>query len=210
LLAYGRQAAAQLSHFVEAYPRLVFEAHSTDYQTRDILRALVEDHFAILKVGPALTFAFREAIFALALVETEWLSGRQGVELSSIGDALETVMLANPLYWRDFYAGPEARLRFARKYSYSDRSRYYWHVPEVERSVALLLHNLELHPPPLVVLSQFLPVQYERVRAGVLANTPRDLVYDKIRTVLADYAYACGYPLRPEVHSTAPRRVDRG
>ena len=208
LLAYDRQAAARLSRFVEAYPHLVFEAHSTDYQTRDILRALVEDHFAILKVGPALTFAFREAVFALALIETEWLLGREGVKLSGIGEALETVMLANPLYWREYYGGPESRLRFARKYSYSDRSRYYWHVPEVERSVALLLHNLQLHPPPLAVLSQFLPVQYERVRTGALANTPRDLVYDKIRTVLADYAYACGYHGRPEDHRPRPWTVE--
>jgi D-tagatose-1,6-bisphosphate aldolase subunit GatZ/KbaZ len=204
LLTYDRQAAARLARFVEADPRLVFEAHSTDYQTRDVLRALVEDHFAILKVGPALTFAFREAIFALAQIETEWLSGREWVELSGIGEVLEKAMLANPLYWRDYYAGPESHLRFARKYSYSDRSRYYWPVPEVESAVARLLHNLEQYPAPLVVLSQFLPVQYERVRTGALANRPRELVYDKIRTVLADYAYACGHRDRPRVHGTAP------
>ncbi|HWL57530.1 MAG TPA: class II D-tagatose-bisphosphate aldolase, non-catalytic subunit [Paracoccus sp. (in: a-proteobacteria)] len=44
-------------------PGLVFEAHSTDYQTRDALIALVKDGFAILKVGPGLTSVLREALF---------------------------------------------------------------------------------------------------------------------------------------------------
>ena len=37
---------------------LVFEAHSTDYQPPEGLARLVSDGFAVLKVGPALTFAF--------------------------------------------------------------------------------------------------------------------------------------------------------
>jgi len=193
LLAYDRQAAVRLSRLIEAHPRLVFEAHSTDYQTRDALRALVEDHFAILKVGPALTFAFREAVFALALVETEWLSGREEVELSNVGRVLDAAMLANPVHWRNYHAGPEHHLQFARKYSYSDRSRYYWSAPDVDKAVARLLHNLKRHPAPLTVLSQFLPVQAERIRTGAVANLPQDLICDKIRSVLANYAYACGY-----------------
>jgi D-tagatose-1,6-bisphosphate aldolase subunit GatZ/KbaZ len=193
LLAYNRQAAARLSLLIGAYPRLIFEAHSTDYQTRDALRALVEDHFCILKVGPALTFAFREAVFALASIEAEWLSGREGVELSGIRQALDAAMVANPVHWRSYYTGPEDQLRFARSYSYSDRSRYYWQVPEVQKALARLLHNLEGHPAPLTVLSQFLPVQAERVRTGAVANVPGELICDKIRSVLADYAHACGY-----------------
>lgn len=50
---------------------MVYEAHSTDYQTQTAYQELVRDHFAILKVGPALTFALREAIFALAQIEQE-------------------------------------------------------------------------------------------------------------------------------------------
>jgi D-tagatose-1,6-bisphosphate aldolase subunit GatZ/KbaZ len=193
LLAYNREAAARLSLLIGAYPRLVFEAHSTDYQTRDALRALVEDHFCILKVGPALTFAFREAVFALASIEAEWLSGREGVELSGIRQALDTAMVANPVYWRSYYTGPQDRLRLARSYSYSDRSRYYWQVPHVQKALARLLHNLDRHPAPLTLLSQFLPVQAERVRTGDVVNVPEELICDKIRPVLADYAQACGY-----------------
>lgn len=165
----------------------------TDYQTRDALRRLVEDHFAILKVGPALTFAFREAVFALAMIETELLSRQDGIELSRIQQAVDNAMLARPAYWQSYYAGSERHVQFARRYSFGDRSRYYWTDPGVQESLARLLGNLEEHPIPLTLLSQFLPVQYERVRRGVVANAPRELICDKIRSVLADYAYACGY-----------------
>lgn len=193
LFEYHRPAAAQLARFIEADRQLIFEAHSTDYQTRAALRALVEDHFAILKVGPALTFAFREAVFALAMLEAEWLSSRQGVELSHVIKVLDQAMVANPTYWKKYYAGPASQQQIARKYSFSDRSRYYWPQPEVQQALAQLLNNLRQYPAPLTLLSQFLPAQYEKVRGGILLNTPAELINDKITAVVADYAYACGY-----------------
>jgi D-tagatose-1,6-bisphosphate aldolase subunit GatZ/KbaZ len=48
VIDYGPQKARELSHAITAVPNIVYEAHSTDYQTRDALRALVQDHFAIL------------------------------------------------------------------------------------------------------------------------------------------------------------------
>lgn len=196
LFVYQRAAAALLARFIEADEQLVFEAHSTDYQSHQALRELVEDHFAVLKVGPALTFAFREAVFALTMLEQEWLARRPGVELSNLIEVLDRAMLANPVHWQKYYAGPEPYLRFARKYSFSDRSRYYWPDPQVQQALARLIGNLQQHPVPLTLLSQFLPLQYERVKAGILASTPTELINDKIAAVLADYAYACGYALR--------------
>ena len=73
---YQRSAAAGLARAIENQPGLVYEAHSTDYQTRAALRELVEDHFAILKVGPGLTFAYREALFALGAIEREMVASR--------------------------------------------------------------------------------------------------------------------------------------
>lgn len=52
IIDYQPQKAVALSKMVEDYDTLVFEAHSTDYQTPQSLRQLVIDHFAILKVGP--------------------------------------------------------------------------------------------------------------------------------------------------------------
>ena len=189
---YNSIQASGLSRFIEAHEHLVFEAHSTDYQRREALRKMVADHFAILKVGPALTFAFREAVFALALMEREWLVDKSGVSLSNIIDILDSVMRANPIHWKKHYIGTEEYLRYARRYSYSDRARYYWSMPELQQALRILLANLEKNPVPLMLLSQFMPVQYERLREGSLGLSPRDLIHDKIASVLADYAYACG------------------
>ena len=173
VFAYHRDKARPLSRQIEKHDGLVFEAHSTDYQTRQALKAMVEDHFAILKVGPWLTYAFREAIFALAEIEREWLVEKKGITLSQIREALEKAMLANPVHWKKYYHGDEAYLSYARSYSYSDRCRYYWPQPEVDAALHNLLANLSDHPPPLPLLSQYLPVQYEAIRQGCLAKTRR-------------------------------------
>jgi D-tagatose-1,6-bisphosphate aldolase subunit GatZ/KbaZ len=192
LFVYDRSRAVELSRFIETQQGLVYEAHSTDYQPRQALRQLMEDHFAILKVGPALTFAFREAVFALAWMEREWLGG-QWIILSNLQTELEEVMLEKPRDWRKYYHGDREAQHFARQYSYSDRSRYYWPDPRVQKALKKLFTNLEEHPVPLTLLSQFLPQQYDRVRAGILEYKPRAWVKDKIMAVLEDYLYACGH-----------------
>lgn len=191
---YVPERAADLSRFIENYDHLVYEAHSTDYQTRESLRHLVRDHFAVLKVGPALTFAFREAVFALSMIEEELLTSKPGeVPSSKLADVLEHAMLANPVHWEEYYTGSLEERWFARKYSLSDRSRYYWPVPSVQEALNRLLTNLGQNPIPPSLLSQYLPVQYTRVREGLIANRPRALIMDKIASVLSDYAYACAY-----------------
>jgi len=64
VVAYNRPAAQGLVACLSALPML-FEAHSTDYQTPQALADLVQDGFGILKVGPGLTFALREALYGL-------------------------------------------------------------------------------------------------------------------------------------------------
>lgn len=189
---YDRAAAAGLSRFIETQPGLVFEAHSTDYQTPAALRALVEDHFAILKVGPALTFAYREAIFALEAIEREWLGSRGNMALSNVRLTLDAAMQANPAYWRTYYSGDEAELAFKRAYSLSDRARYCWSVAEVQAAVARLLAHLSAAPMPLSLVSQYMPRQYERVRMGMMPLHPQALLMDAVRSVLIEYLAASG------------------
>lgn len=184
---YAPAAARSLSEVVTEYPGLVFEAHSTDYQTRDGLAALVRDHWAVLKVGPGLTFALREALFALAAIEDELAA-----EPSGLVDELEAAMLADPTWWAGYYDGDPDQQRLARRYSYSDRSRYYWPQPRVAAAVERLFHNLDTTGIPLPLLSRHLPDQYRRVRSGELSPTARALVIDHVRDVLRDYAHACG------------------
>jgi D-tagatose-1,6-bisphosphate aldolase subunit GatZ/KbaZ len=193
LFEYNHSPAAPLVRFIETNDHLVYEAHSTDYQTRDALKRLVEDHFAILKVGPALTFAFREAVYALSWIEEELLARESSAGASNLAQVLDQSMLANPVYWKKYYSGDESELEFARKYSFSDRSRYYWPVPDVQQALSKLFENLERKTVPLTLLSQYMPIQYNKVRCGELANSPKAWVYDKITSVLSDYAFACGY-----------------
>lgn len=184
---YSRETAKSLSRFIESHPALVYEAHSTDYQPPAALRAMVEDHFAILKVGPALTFAFREAIFALAAIE-ECLCETP----SRILNVIEEEMLYNPKHWIKYYRGSERQLRLARQYSYSDRIRYYWMTPAVKQAFHQLRSNLSNITIPLTLISQYLPHQYQKVLEGSLPGQFDALVIDKIRSILEDYNIACG------------------
>jgi D-tagatose-1,6-bisphosphate aldolase subunit GatZ/KbaZ len=180
-----------LAAVIAAQPHMVYEAHSTDYQTPASLRALVRSHFAILKVGPALTFALREALFALEVVERESLPAAGA---SGLRDTLLAAMAANPRHWQKYYLSTEPQLRLDLQFSLSDRLRYYWPVPSVEQAVTRLLARLEENPPPLALLSQFLPQQYAAIRAGTLAAAARELVLHHIDLVLQQYAQACGAP----------------
>jgi D-tagatose-1,6-bisphosphate aldolase subunit GatZ/KbaZ len=189
---YDREKASGLCSALPSDLPIVYEAHSTDYQSTQSLREMVEDHFAILKVGPWLTFAFREAIFALSAMERELLGGNKAIRLSEVRQALENAMLWNPSHWRSYYHGDEAKKRFSRAYSYSDRCRYYWHEAKVQEEIGRLLANLENHPLPATLISQFLPLEYEATRGGSRSARPRDLIRSHIQAILRRYAKACG------------------
>ncbi|HUN61406.1 MAG TPA: D-tagatose-bisphosphate aldolase, class II, non-catalytic subunit [Candidatus Sulfotelmatobacter sp.] len=190
---YETKKAKALSRFLSGHWTGIYEAHSTDYQTREALRQMVLDHFAILKVGPWLTFALREAVFALAAIEKEMLSGKAGITLSGLPEVLDAAMLEHPANWKNYYHGDESALHIARKYSYSDRIRYYWPQPAVSAALQQLLHNLTTNPAPHSLLSQYLPRQASAVRFGFLLNQPGALIRDKILEVLEQYSHACGY-----------------
>jgi D-tagatose-1,6-bisphosphate aldolase subunit GatZ/KbaZ len=101
-------------------------------------------------------------------------------------------MLENPGYWKPYYSGDAAALKFARKFSYSDRSRYYWPNPKVDAALKVLLKNLSDSAIPITLLSQYLPAQCEAVRSGRIKPTPRELIHDKVMEVTGVYARACG------------------
>lgn len=192
IISYQREKAAGIKRFIESFPGIVYEAHSTDYQRSDKLKELVEDHFAILKVGPALTFAFREAIFALELIEKELADTRPGMSLSQLSRVMNAAMDSEPKNWKAYFSGSEEEVRLARIYSFSDRIRYYWNVPEVNQSVNELITNLETISIPLTLVSQYLPIQYAHIREGKISATPRKLIRDHILDVVRLYESACG------------------
>lgn len=186
---YDREKAKDLMASIQEFPNLVFEGHSTDYQTKIKLRELVEDGVGILKVGPALTFAMREGMFALENIEKELIYGTD-ITPSGFQDALEAEMLKEGKHWRKHYQGTELELRMKRKYSFSDRCRYYMPTPAVEAAKERLISNLRTLGIPLNLLSQFMPIQYTKVREGLLVNDPVELVEDRIINTIDEYLYA--------------------
>jgi D-tagatose-1,6-bisphosphate aldolase subunit GatZ/KbaZ len=167
-------------------PDIAFEAHSTDFQRDFAYGALVMDGFAILKVGPGLTFAMREAIFALTDIETEIVAPK---DRSRLVETIRAVMMENPAHWRDYYKGVDREMLLFN--SYSDRIRYYWPDPRIETAMAKLIANLSVVPIPDILLSRHLPAQYARVRDGELKRDAEALILDKVRDVLRVYSDAC-------------------
>jgi D-tagatose-1,6-bisphosphate aldolase subunit GatZ/KbaZ len=188
VIDYERSATVELRHVLDDEEHLVFEAHSTDYQRPAQLRELVEDHWAVLKVGPGLTFAMREALFALTFIENELIPRPSR---SNLVEVIERRMLANPEYWQGYYEGDPIAQRTARRYSYSDRLRYYWADDEVDAARRTLLSNLDRTGIPMPLISQFLPYQYDRIRAGELEPVAQSLVIDRIRDAMRPYSRAC-------------------
>jgi D-tagatose-1,6-bisphosphate aldolase subunit GatZ/KbaZ len=185
---YKPDRAVALSRSIEPVANLVFEAHSTDYQTAEALAALVRDHFAILKVGPGVTFALREALWSLDAIEAETIPTSQRARLREV--AIER-MRAEPGNWRKYYHAQDAALRQQLQYSLSDRIRYYWPDAQITTAQELLFMNLRETAPTLALVSQYLPLAYAAVRAGRASLDPADLVMAHIGATLDAYHGAC-------------------
>jgi D-tagatose-1,6-bisphosphate aldolase subunit GatZ/KbaZ len=99
-------------------------------------------------------------------------------------------MKRDPRYWSAYYLDAE-RQDFDLQFSLSDRIRYYWTAPAVERACTQLLDGLTARGIPLTLISQYLPAQYAAIREGSLNNNPRELVLDGVEQVLRHYDRAC-------------------
>ena len=183
---YKREKIAELKKTVAKRSSLFFEGHSTDYQSDGALRALVEDRFIFLKVGPALTFALREALIGLSYIEALVSGdGQNRIEL-----ALLRIMKSNDKYWKDYYPKDEKPLLL---YSLSDRVRYYWDTPEMRLEIERLfsvLQNYDLMPG---LISQYLPRFGGPHNIAILPRsiTPRELALAAVDAELARYEIAC-------------------
>ena len=186
---YDRDAAKDLCAKLKEYPQVVFEGHSTDYQSAECLRKMVEDGICILKVGPALTYGLREALFALSMMERELVPAHEQAYLI---ETLDEVMTEKPANWQKHYHGDFHQLGLARKYSFSDRARYYIGGPELVAAQEKLFENLRKYPIPMNMLHQYMPLQYEKVRNGTLTLDPKALALDGVARFMRDYEYAAG------------------
>ena len=172
VIVYRPEKARALSAALDARCRsFVFEAHSTDYQPPEALAALVRDGFAILKVGPGLTFALREALYGLDQIAAD-LDGEPAVSCSR---RWKRLMLANPGHWQKYYHGTPDELRLQRHFSYSDRIRYYWPEPGAQAAVDRLLARLDGRRIPETLVSQYLGALYPDVASGQISPEAGDL-----------------------------------
>jgi len=184
---YDSENASDLCARLKDFPNLVFEGHSTDYQTFESLTQMVEDGIAILKVGPALTFGLREALFSLSKIEAELIPAESCAHYIEV---LEAMMLENPGNWQKHYQGTEAELAFKRKYSFSDRARYYMGLDAVVNAQQKLFENLSRVRIPLNILHQYMPFQYEQVVRGELELDPVALAKNGVIQFVQDYSVA--------------------
>ena len=186
VVAYDPAAARAL---VACLPDLsmLFEAHSTDYQTPAALAALVTDGFGILKVGPGLTFGLREALYGLDHIADVLCANRP----ISLRAQMEALMLDQPQHWSKYYHGSSAHQQMQRHFSYSDRIRYYWADPAAVAATTALLDALGNMSIPEPLIAQYLGALYESVMAKRVGTTAPELLRASVSRVLQPYFVAC-------------------
>lgn len=192
---YDPKKARELSGTLATLPGFVFEAHSTDYQPEAALSALVRDGFVILKVGPWLTFALREALYGLDAIASI-IAPTSGDKIPSametgLPSVMEGLMMREPKNWQKYYEGDSVELLFQRHFSFSDRIRYYWPYPDAQHAVDRLFARLGDRVIPNPLVSQYLGGLYSKVIEGSLIAEPRRLVLAAVAKVLEQYECAC-------------------
>lgn len=190
VIQYDSSKSLHLQSLLREYPSLVYEVHSSDYQSASSLKNLVEDSFCIVKVGPWLTYAYREALFLLEHIETILHEKTPFTQLSDLQSTVFQVLGNNNQYWKGYYEEGEG-LSLQLLYSYSDRMRYYWSNDTIQKSVSVLLNNLEFVVMPNTLISQYFPNQYLKILEKRLEPTPNAIIIDKIRDVLTLFTDAC-------------------
>lgn len=186
IITYDAQRARKLTDYAKTLP-FVLEGHSTDYQPTSALGAMRRDGIAILKVGPALTFALREALYALESMEKDLYAYSPAGGYSRFSDVLEQKLMQMPKYWERYYHGSEGDLAFARRYSLSDRCRYYLEDDTIKESIRRLIANINAKPLPFGLTSQYFPAQKEAILEHGGNISGEWLIKERIRDVIKTY-----------------------
>lgn len=180
---YDSAKAADLTQTIRRHEDIAFEAHSTDYQSTGNLSHLVADHSVILKVGPELTFRFREGVMALDQIE----AALNVPFPAAIKNTILRSMAEEPADWANYYQGSVEHVEFLKIYSFSDRIRYYWDRSPVSSAFEQLFANLTSVGVTAAMASQYgasFPVERAKV-------DPVELISPRIETTTARYYRAC-------------------
>ncbi|MEA4914724.1 MAG: class II D-tagatose-bisphosphate aldolase, non-catalytic subunit [Christensenella sp.] len=186
IITYDAKKARKLTDHAKTLP-FILEGHSTDYQPTSALGAMRRDGIAILKVGPALTFALREALYALESMEKDLYAYSPSGGYSRFSDVLEQKLMQMPKHWERYYHGSEGDLAFARRYSLSDRCRYYLEDDTIKESIRRLITNIDVRPLPFGLTSQYFPAQKEAILEHCGRISGEWLIKERIRDVIKTY-----------------------
>lgn len=175
-----------LREAVAHHDGVVVEAHSTDYQRPEVFPRLAELGFAFQKVGPALTFAWREGIYAL-----DRLAQIAGWMHRDLSETMESAMLADPRHWQRHLDAAAGDLRLQRHVSYADRIRYYWPRPDAQAALSRLRGVLSGKRLPDPLLHQgFAPAVLDRAEAlRSQLPAPDALLQASVQEALAPYFF---------------------
>lgn len=185
VIYYDPAQARALTSTLKNQTQYVFEAHSTDYQRTTQLAQLVRDGFGILKVGPKLTFALREALYALDLIASDLVPEYGHRPLYT---AMEILMTQEPTHWNRHYVGSDAEQRTLRHYSLSDRIRYYWASAPAQAAVTRLFNTVSGRIIPLPLIWQHLPGGDGFADRPL---NPEDVIIWRVTQCLKSYHAAC-------------------
>lgn len=166
------------------YPTVCLEAHSTDYQHPSVFPALAAQGFAFQKVGPALSFAYRQALYALDMAR-----GLMGGRTFALRDAMEAVMLNDLSRWHSHYHGDADALYLQRHFALADRIRYYWPARAARQAVKDLRADLAGAIPDPVLWQVFAPEVLERAESLSGSQVQR-LIEAQIQIALDPYFFS--------------------
>ncbi len=183
---YDAKKTAALTATAGTLSGAAFEAHSTDYQSQACLAELVAGQFAILKVGPELTFSYREAVFAMAAIEDLLDLPKR----SNIVAVIDDEMNKDDRNWRSYVPGGEQR-RALKLFGLSDRVRYYWPNTKIGKSLEQLQRNINTASVPIGMIRQF--ATEECLSQPQLPLSQR-IIDSKVGAVVRKYLSASGNP----------------
>jgi D-tagatose-1,6-bisphosphate aldolase subunit GatZ/KbaZ len=168
-----------LRDVISDYPGICLEAHSTDYQPPETFLNLAKMGFAFQKVGPALTFALRRALYALDEIVQKLTPS--SVTLPMV---MEAAMRENPKHWRSYYSEDE---KFKWHFSYADRIRYYWPLPIVQEAVENLISTFDELKVSEQILAESFSLSVLDRSEGLAPSRGSAIVRSEVQSALLPY-----------------------
>lgn len=176
-------AGAGMLSALTDWPGVCLEVHSTDYQHPPAFIRLAQLGYAFQKVGPALTFAYRQALYSL-----DQARGVMGGGKGLLQTAMEQLMVEQPGNWISHYHGDESQLYTQRHFGLADRIRYYWAQPAAQAAVGSLRKDMTQTIPDPVLWQTFSPEVLHRAE-NLAGSQVQRLIDAQIQLALDPYFF---------------------